>query len=154
MLSKKTKYALNALVYLAKLPEGEPQLIAAIATQTQIPKKFLELILLELKNNGILESKKGAGGGYFLKMAPADITLGRVIRLLSGPLALAPCVSKMAYMPCQECKNVEACGLKCILAEVRDSVSGILDRYTILDILDKEKKLKAQAECKPAMFYI
>src|SRR6476659_7954592 len=93
MLSKKTQYAFKALMYLAQQREGEPVLIAEISQKRNIPLKFLENILLELKKQGILDSKKGKGGGYYLAKAPEKIFLADVLRLIDGPIALLPCVS-------------------------------------------------------------
>src|SRR5437870_4051490 len=103
MLSKKSKYGLKALFVLAREAGRGPVLVSELADREGLPKKFLEAILLELKHHGLLQSKKGKGGGYFLSRAPADVTLGEVIRVLDGPLALIPCVSQTAYMKCEEC---------------------------------------------------
>ena len=97
MISKKTKYALKGLIYLARKYDQGPILISDLARYERIPKKFLELILLSLKNNGVLQSKKGKGGGYYLGKHPKEISIGNVIRILDGPLAPVPCVSESAY---------------------------------------------------------
>ena len=97
----------------------------------QLPRKFLEAILLELKRHGILHSKKGKGGGYFLRHDPSAITLGQVIRVLEGPLALTPCVSQTAYMKCEECVDEETCGVRLAMKEVRDATAHILDNTTL-----------------------
>src|SRR6266851_2898903 len=105
MLSKKSKYALKALLVLAKEYGQGPVLIADIAQRETIPRKFLELILLDLKNSGMLQSKKGKHGGYFLIKRPNEISFGQVLRVLEGPLAPLPCVSRTAYMRCLECRD-------------------------------------------------
>ncbi len=149
MLSKKTKYALHALLYLAKnASRTNPVLIADIAKETVVPRKFLENILLELKNAGFLASKKGKGGGYFLLKSPADINLVHIIRLLDGAIALLPCVSLNYYQTCEECKNELTCGLRQVFLEIRDKTLEILGGNTLLQILENEEKMKNQIEVK------
>lgn len=139
MLSMKAKYGLRALLYLAN-HEGEgPVLISELAENENIPKKFLELILLDLKNHGILQSKKGKGGGYWLGRKPAVIKLGRVIRLLDGPLAPLPCVSQTAYVPCDECEDEKTCGIRLVMRDVRDAIASILDNTTLADVQHRVK---------------
>src|SRR5688572_16222854 len=133
-LSQKTKYALRALQYLAKARGKGPVLISTLAKAEQIPQKFLEAILLDLKNQGILQSKKGKGGGYLLLRAPSAVTLGEVIRLFDGPLAPLPCVSEMAFKKCDECPDVETCPTRSVMKEVRDAMAAILDRTTLADL--------------------
>ncbi len=133
MLSKKTQYAFKALMYLAQKPNDEPVLIAEIAQQRNIPLKFLENILLELKKDGILESKKGKGGGYHLAKAPEKIFLADVLRLIDGPIALLPCVSLHFYKQCGACDE-KHCGLHRIMIEVRDANLAILENKTVADI--------------------
>jgi len=140
MISKKTKYALKALIYLAREYDKGPILIADLAREERIPKKFLELILLALKNNGILLSKKGKGGGYYLGRAPREITLGKIIRVLEGPLAPVPCVSESAYAHCDECVSEQTCGIRLVMKEVRDSMAAILDSTTLADVLERVAK--------------
>ncbi len=133
MLSKKTQYAFKALMYLAQQREGEPVLIAEISQKRNIPLKFLENILLELKKQGILESKKGKGGGYYLAKAPEKIFLADVLRLIDGPIALLPCVSLHFYKQCGQCDE-KNCGLHRIMIEVRDANLAILENKTVADI--------------------
>jgi Rrf2 family protein len=140
MISKKTKYALKALIQLAERHRGnKPVLISEIAERDRLPKKFLELILLELKNKGILQSKKGKGGGYLLAQPPDKISLGAILRILEGPLALLPCASVTAYRKCDECKDENTCGLKIVMNEVRESTARILDGTTLQDVLDRSQ---------------
>ena len=134
MLSKKTRYALQALIYLAERQDRGPILINEISTERQISKKFLENILLELRKAGILGSKKGKGGGYYLIKQPEDVTLVRIIRLLDGPVALLPCVSLNYYEKCDDCDEA-TCQLRKIMAEVRDETLKILRTRTLKDII-------------------
>lgn len=146
MISKKTKYALNALTYLARHHQEGPVLISAIAQSERIPQKFLEQILLDLKNNGILQSKKGKGGGYFLGRPAQEIMLGKVIRIFDGPLAPVSCVSQTAYMKCGECRDDTCCGIRMVMKDVRDAISNILDKTSLADSLrlgDEAVKNKA-----------
>lgn len=138
MLSKKTKYAFHALTYLGKHRDQKTILIHDIAEEYGISHKFLENILLELKKAGVLGSKKGKGGGYYLIKDPKDIPLSKVIRLLDGPIALLPCVSLNYYEPCVECKNEAACGLRSVMIQVRDEMLNVLENKTLADILDRE----------------
>ena len=134
MLSRKAKYGLKALLGLAREAGKGPVLVAELARRDAIPQKFLEAILLELKRHGVVESKKGKGGGYFLRRKPADITFGEVIRVLDGPLAAVPCVSQMAYMKCVECVDEVTCGVRLAMKKVRDATAGILDNTTLADV--------------------
>jgi Rrf2 family protein len=137
MLSHKSKYALKAMIVLAKEFGQGPVLISEVARREGIPRKFLELILLELRNNGILQSKKGKGGGYFLARPPQQVTLGEVLRVIEGPLAPIPCVSQTAYMRCQECRDERACGIRIVMKDVRDATARILDSTTLGDVLKR-----------------
>ncbi len=133
MLSKKTKYGLKALSFLASKEDKTPVLISEIATSEKISQKFLESILLILKKNGILNSKKGKGGGYFLRKNPEDIKISELIRILEGPIAMLPCVSLNYYERCDDCTSEEACSLNILMAEVRDSTLKILENKTLSD---------------------
>ncbi|QBO59456.1 RrF2 family transcriptional regulator [Chryseobacterium salivictor] len=135
MLSKKSQYALRALSYLVGKNDEGPVLISDIATAKKIPLKFLENILLELKKADILDSKKGKGGGYFFSANPAEISLATVIRLVNGPISMIPCVSIHFHEQCLNC-NQEHCGLHDVLIEVRDASLAILEKKTLLDIVD------------------
>jgi len=133
MLSKKTKYGLKALSYLAKQEPNVPILISVISESENISKKFLESILLTLKKSGILSSKKGKGGGYYLIKNPTEIKISTVIRLLEGPIAMLPCVSLNYYKKCDDCSSEERCSLNILMAEVRDSTLKILENKTLAD---------------------
>ena len=131
MLSKKSKYGLKALLELAAESGQRPVQASELAERQGLPRKFLEAILLELKRHGLLHSKKGRGGGYVLTRKPGDITIGQVIRVLDGPLALTPCVSRTAYRRCDECLDEETCGIRLAMKEVRDATAHILDNTTL-----------------------
>lgn len=133
MLSKKAQYAIQALGYLTDHYETGPVLIGEIAKVKKIPVKFLENILLELKNAGILNSKKGKGGGYFLAEDPAKTSLAKVLRIVDGPIALLACVSLNFYKRCEDCDE-KHCKVHCVFAEVRDAVLAILEHKTLKDI--------------------
>lgn len=148
MLSKKAKYALQALVRLTKATPQSPILIAELAEQEGIPKKFLEAILLDLKKHGILQSKKGKGGGYFLGKPPEAIAMGQVIRILDGPLAPLPCVSQTAYMRCLECLDEETCLIRIVMQEVRDATAQILDGTSLADMMKLGPKPKSRGRRK------
>ena len=135
MLSKKTQYALKALSYLAARQDQGPVLITDIAEQKKIPIKFLENILLELKNAQILGSKKGRGGGYFLRNAPDKTSLATVIRVVDGPSALLPCVSLYFYQKCADCTE-EVCPINAVFVQVRDATLAVLESKTLEDIQD------------------
>ena|SRR5436190_15790705 len=134
MLTRKSKYGLKAMLVLAEEAESGPLLISELADRQQLPKKFLEAILLELKRHGLLHSKKGKGGGYFLGRKPTEITVGQVIRVLDGPLALTPCVSVTAYRKCDECLDEKTCGVRLAMKEVRDATAEILDNTTLASL--------------------
>lgn len=146
MLSKKTKYAIKALTALARYYGKGPTLISTLAEDERIPKKFLEVILLELRNQGILGSKKGAGGGYYLMKEPAEVTLSQVIRYTDGPIALVPCVSINYYEPCDDCVNETTCGIRNVMADVRDSMLKVLSETSLADILERETQLGAKRD--------
>jgi len=133
---KKTQYALKALTYLAEQERDLPVLIAEISKRKKIPLKFLENILLELRKAGLLESKKGKGGGYYLKEAPNKIPLSKVMRLIEGPIALLPCVSLNFYEKCKDCDE-KHCGLNHVMIEVRDNMLKILEHKTVADLIEK-----------------
>jgi len=135
MLSQKAKYALRALLTLAERPAGEPLLIADIAERHNLPKKFLELILLDLKHHGILHSRRGRNGGYLLARPPADITFGEVVRIVDGPLASVLCASQTAYRRCDDCRDEAACAIRRVFRRVRDATAAILDHHTLADAL-------------------
>ncbi|MFT3935559.1 MAG: Rrf2 family transcriptional regulator [Chitinophagaceae bacterium] len=136
MLSKKSQYAFKALMYLAQNTEKGPVLIAEISKKKKIPLKFLENILLELKKAGVLESKKGKGGGYYFAVPPAQVPVAKIMRLLDGPIALLPCVSLNFYERCKNCDE-KSCGLHDMMVNVRDATLKVLEKRTVADIARK-----------------
>jgi Rrf2 family protein len=134
VLSRKSKYGLKALLLLAQEADRGPVLISTLAAREAMPQKFLEAILLELKHRGVVDSRKGKGGGYFLRRGADDITFGEVIRALDGPLAAVSCVSQTAYRPCAECLDEATCGVRLAMKAVRDATARILDHTTLAQI--------------------
>lgn len=153
MLTKKAKYALKAVLYLAREYGKGPILVSEIAEREQIPHKFLEVILLDLKNMGILQSKKGKGGGYSLSKSPDSIFFGQVIRAIDGPLALLPCVSLTAYAKCEECIDETSCGIRLVMKEVRDATANILDGASLASV-QKRIDMAIEESQGSIMFYI
>lgn len=137
MITMKTKYALKALAYLAKAPPEEPVLIADIAQAEDIPRKFLELILVELKQHGVVHSRKGRGGGYLLSVPPEKITLAALMRLLDGPIAPVPCLSRTAYRRCEGCRDESTCGVRLVLQDLYEASVKILEGTTIADLVKR-----------------
>ena len=135
MLTAKGKYGLKALVYLAALKQGSTAHAVDIARRTNISKKFLDAILLELRNAGIVQSKRGPGGGYSLAQPPRASKAGFVIRTLDGPLAPIACASRTAYKPCTDCKSVRNCEVRQTMTLVRDATANVLDKLSIADMI-------------------
>lgn len=142
MISKKTKYAINALVYLTKRKEEGPILISEIADSEKIPRKFLEAILLDLKKAGILSSKKGKGGGYYLLKDSDEVNMADIMRLFDGPIALLPCVAYKYYERCEECKDEETCGIRSVFFEVRNKTVEMLKDATLKEIVGREEEIQ------------
>lgn len=137
MISQKAKYALRALVALARAGNDGTMLISEIAEEKKIPKKFLEQILLDLKHHGIVMSKRGKSGGYQLLRDPADITFGEILRIVEGPIAPLPCLSRMAYRRCEDCTDEANCEVRRVFARVVEATRKVLDGTTIADSLNK-----------------
>lgn len=143
MIPKKSRYAIKALKALARVYRDKGHLsIAVIAEQERIPRKFLEAILLQLRNEGIVSSRMGANGGYFLIKHPDEVMLSAVIRSTGGPIALIPCVSLNFYEECTECPHEELCGLHEVMLEVREASIHILSKTSLADLILREKKLQ------------
>ncbi|MDP1545205.1 MAG: Rrf2 family transcriptional regulator [Anaerolineales bacterium] len=144
-LSKRGEYGLRAMIALAEPAENSsaPQMmqIKEIALREQISAKFLEQILLALKNAGMLHSKMGVGGGYYLARSANEITLGQIFRVLDGPVAPVKCVSQMAYEPCG-CPDEETCGLRLVMGDVRNAVSDILDHTSLADVIKRQNTIR------------
>jgi Rrf2 family protein len=153
MLSMKAKYGLKAVIRLAAEFGRGPMLIADLANDEGIPKKFLELILLELKQHGVLQSKKGKGGGYLLARRPADITVGSVLRVLDGNLAPVPCVSSAGYRPCDECRDPASCSIRLLMSEVHGATTSILDSTT-LDQLARKTESETRSRSAQYRYHI
>ena len=134
MLSKKTKYGIKALTFLAKQENKIPVQIATISKSENISLKFLESILLTLKKNGILGSKKGKGGGYYLLKEPLEIQMTSIMRVLEGPISMIPCVSLNFYEKCADCPDENACAVHNLMLEVRDSTLQIFRNTTLADL--------------------
>lgn len=134
MLTRKSKYGLKALLFLAREHERGPILASEISEREGIPEKFLQLILLELKRRGIVRSRRGVGGGYQLARDAASINFGEVIRILDGPLALTPCVSQTAYHRCEECLDERTCGVRVVMKTVRDETARILEGASLAGV--------------------
>lgn len=135
MLSQRGRYALKALIHLARAPEGESRQASGIAVAESIPRKFLEAILTDLVRNQLIVSIRGKYGGYRLARPASEITFGEVIRITDGPLALLPCVSRQFYEKCDDCTDEATCALRRIMADVREQVSGVLDSRTLADAI-------------------
>lgn len=154
-LSKKTQYTLRALYALSRTYGQGPTLSARIAKEEAIPQDFLENILLYLKREGLISSKKGKGGGYALLSPPEEITLGRVIRLMEGPLAPLPCASETAYRKCDECVDDRFCGTRMVMRDVRNAMADILDKTTLAQVCHRVDDARAAAsDTDGLMFYI
>lgn len=142
MFSKKTKYAINALVFIAKNKEDQPISVSRISKGQNIPMKFLESILTELKNARILKSTRGKYGGYTLNGTPEGINMAMVTRLFDGAIALLPCVTYNYYERCEECIDEETCGIRQVVMEIRNETVKRLKAATLADIIEREKRLK------------
>lgn len=142
-LSKRGEYGLRAMIDLASVGSETGVIqIKEIADCQQIPAKYLEQILLTLKNAGLLNSKMGVGGGYYLARPASEITLGHIVRVLDGPLAPIRCVSQMAYEPCG-CPDEETCGLRLVMLDVRNAISAILDHTTLADVTNRIRQAQS-----------
>jgi Rrf2 family protein len=134
MLSSKAKYAIRAASVLAEHPADEWVHSADIAEQETIPAKYLEAILVLLRDHGIIESRRGAKGGHRLTRPPAGISVADIIRFVDGPLALTPCASRMRFRPCADCVSVEACRLQNLMLRARDAVADVLENCSLADL--------------------
>ncbi len=136
MLTNKGKYGLKAMVHLAGRPVGTPSLVSHIAATNAIPKKFLDAILGELRNAGLVQSKKGRGGGYVLAIPASQIMVGQIIRTLDGPLAPLPCASKGFYRRCADCPTESKCSVRLMMIDVRNSIARVLDHRSLAEMRD------------------
>lgn len=150
MLSQKAKYALKALCQMAGGPQGKLILVSEIAEREQAPRKFLELILLDLKRHGLVYSQRGKNGGYALAKPASQITLGEVIRILDGPLAPLPCASLSGYRRCSDCDNEEICPVRVVMRQVRDAMASIVDNTSIADAAAAREASSGKAALVPS----
>lgn len=134
MLTKKGKYGLKAMVHLAGRPPGEATLVTDIAASNDIPKKFLDTILGELRNAGFVNSKKGKGGGYTLARPAHDIKIGHIIRVLDGPLAPIQCASVTSYRRCEDCRDETRCSVRLVMLEARNAIATVLDNRSLAEM--------------------
>jgi Rrf2 family protein len=137
MLSRKTKYGLKALSYLARCEDDTPVQISVISSSENISLKFLESILLTLRKAGFLGSKKGKGGGYYLLKEAKNISIAEIYRVLEGPIALVPCVSLNFYEKCDDCPDEQECSVHRLMIQVRDSNLKILENTSLADVILK-----------------
>jgi Rrf2 family protein len=151
-LTKKTQYSLRALYALTRAG-GRSLLIADLARQENIPKRFLEQILLKLKAKGLVTSKKGKGGGYMLAKDPHEVTVGQVIRLIEGPLAPLPCASETAYRKCDACVDERFCETRLIMRRVRDEMARVLDGITLADACRRADEARSETQQSDALMY-
>jgi Rrf2 family protein len=140
MLSQKARYALHALIVLAERSGDEPMQIADVAEEARVPRKFLEQILLDLKKRGIVRSQRGRAGGYLLGKPAKEISFADVIRVIDGPLALAPCVSVTAYHKCEDCVDEATCAIRKVLLAARDATAEVLESRTIAQAVVTARK--------------
>jgi Rrf2 family protein len=148
-LSKRGEYGLRAIIYLAESTDSDKPCpimqIKEISQHENIPIKFLEQILLALKNAGLLQSKLGFGGGYYLAKPASEIYLGQIVRILDGPLAPIRCVSQMAYEPCG-CPDERTCGLRMVMGDVRNAIANVLDNTTLADVATRVKTVRERSD--------
>lgn len=144
MISRKTKYALQALGRLADSPAGQPVLIADLAERERIPRKFLEAILVTLRKGGVLHSRAGRGGGYQLAAPAAEISLARVVRLLDGELVPLPCLGGERPVRCDECDDLDTCGTRLVMADVMNAVNATLEGITLADLVERSRSEAAR----------
>lgn len=139
MLTQRSRYALRAMLFLAQQPAGsDPIPMHRIATNANVPRKFLELILADLREAGFIHSHRGKAGGYCLSRPSHLLSLGEIIRVIEGPLALVPCVSRTAYRPCKDCKDEASCAIRIAMARVRDETARILDGTSLADAVAED----------------
>lgn len=137
MLTAKGKYGLKAMVHLAHLREGDLALVSDIATRNAIPKKFLDAILVQLRNAGLVQSRKGKGGGYRLSRRPEEIGVGSIVRVLDGPLAPIPCASYTRYEACDDC-DVRTCEVRHMMLGVRNAIAEVMDSTSLAQMRDAD----------------
>lgn len=146
----KTRYALKALAILAESAPGQPVQIGEIAEREAIPLKFLQAILRELRQHGILAAQRGRAGGYSMRLAPRDVTLADVIRALEGPLAPVPCLSRTAYQRCDDCKSERECGVRLVLRDLYEATASVLETTTVFDLVRRTREAGENSSGAPS----
>jgi len=139
MLSQRAKYAIRALLMLADCPDGRLVFTGEIAARENLPVKFLSAILLDLRNHGLLESRRGKSGGYRLARSATQISCGEVIRLVDGSLAPLPCASETQFRRCDDCKDPETCSVRWLMLQVRNATASVLDNCTLAQVLSHRR---------------
>ncbi len=139
LISKKSTYGIKALMNMTRNSERGQVLISELAREENIPKKFLEAILLALKNGGVLTSRIGKGGGYSLAQSPKGVTIGRIIRILEGDFAPVSCLSETNYAKCDECEDEASCGIRLVLADVQRAMNSVLDTVTLSEMVERSE---------------
>ena len=139
LISKKSTYGIKALMNMTRNSERGQVLISELAREENIPKKFLEAILLALKNGGVLTSRIGKGGGYSLALSPKGVTIGRIIRILEGDFAPVSCLSETNYAKCDECEDEASCGIRLVLADVQRAMNSVLDTVTLSEMVERSE---------------
>ena len=142
MISKKTKYALKALGYLAEHSTGDPILISELAGKENIPKKFLEAILVALRKGGVLKSRIGKGGGYLLAVPAEEITVSRVVQILEGEFAPLPCLSDTHATQCEECDDQASCSIRLVMWDVKNAVTRVMEAVSVADMVERSKAVR------------
>jgi Rrf2 family protein len=142
MISKKTKYALKALGYLAEHSTGEPILISELAKEESIPRKFLEAILVDLRKGGVLKSKIGKGGGYMLALPATHITIGKVVSILEGGFALVECLNDNVKTVCEECGDPACCGIRLVMGDVKKAQESVLESTSLADMVERSESAR------------
>lgn len=145
-LSNKSKYALKAMSILGREYGKGPLPIADLANRERIPRKFLETILLSLRNRGVLQSRQGKSGGYLLHRPPGEISIGKIVRIFEGSLAPVPCVAVVPVQKCEECRDASACGIRIVMQDAHDAFSSILDSTTLADMIEREDKARSRKQ--------
>jgi Rrf2 family protein len=154
VLSRKAKYGLIAVLDLATHHDRGPRLIGEICKDNELPRKFVETILLELKNAGVLTSKKGRGGGYQLARQPEVIMVGQVIRAIDGPLAPVRCASVTAMVPCEECLDPPSCAIRLVMKDARDAIAEVLDNISLAEANRRSAAKRRARAPEPPMWHI
>jgi Rrf2 family protein len=149
MISQKAKYAFKALLHLAEQPEAASLQIEEIAAGAEVPRKFLEHILLDLKKKGIVASRRGRSGGYMLIKRPADVTIGNILRAIDGPIAPLPCISQTAYRRCSDCRDEKTCAVRRLFKDTYAATLLLLDGTTLADVAERGGEIPVKTGARP-----